>query len=192
MKSQLFVISVAGFLALSRGGLVPAQTTAAPQAVEAVSPCKSAALAQSSEVARRRPGVDPNAAQIEPCDPNRLPKVSADQIADDPEAVPDRWKIVHDLGYRVDWLNSYPGDNPLKADTPVLGEDFFNLSAVAGSLLEERRIPSTAAGTPDATGARTATGNSLFFNQSLSLDALLYRGETIFRCCAAFARTPSV
>src|SRR5258708_28074997 len=99
-----------------------------------------------------------------------------------PVAVPDRWRLVDELGYRVDWLDSYQGNDPLKADRPVVGGDeFFNLSAVSGTLLEERRIASAAAGVPDASGPRTATQGELFFNQSLSLDAVLYRGDTVFR-----------
>jgi hypothetical protein len=46
------------------------------------------------------------------------------------------------------------------------GDDFFSLSAASGTLLE---------------GRRTATQGQLFFNQSLSLDAVLYRGDTVFR-----------
>src|SRR5258708_13765561 len=99
-----------------------------------------------------------------------------------PVAVPDRWRLVDELGYRVDWLDSYQGNDPLKADRPVVGGDeFFNLSAVSGTLLEERRIASAAAGVPDDRGPRTATQGELFFNQSLSLDAVLYRGDTVFR-----------
>jgi len=99
-----------------------------------------------------------------------------------PVAVPDRWRLVEELGLSRRLARFYQGNNPLKGDRPAFGDDgFFSVSAVSGSLLEERRIASTAAGVPDNRGPRTATQGELFFNQSLSLDAVLYRGDTVFR-----------
>ncbi len=144
-------------------------------------PCGAAPDDQAGAV-RRRPG-DAAASQIPTlrCDSDRLPRVSNEQMPQ-PTAVPDRWRLVDEMGYRVDRLNSYQGNNPLKGDWPVLGgDDFFNLSAASGTLVEGRRIASSAAGEPDAAGARTATQGQLFFNESLSLDAVLYRGDTVFR-----------
>jgi hypothetical protein len=145
-------------------------------------PCVNTAGSSESEVLRRRPGAQtPPAAASVDCDSDRLPRVSGEEMPA-PIAVPDRWRLVDELGYRVDWLDSYQGNNPLKGDRPVLGGDkFFSLSAVSGSLIEERRIASTAQGVPDARGPRTATQGELFFNQSLSLDAVLYRGDTVFQ-----------
>jgi hypothetical protein len=181
MRSQALTLLVALLLALLRVDPASSQAPPAAPATLTENPCTSRDPDQVAEVVRRRPGSESNTAPPEPCDPNRLPRVSAQQIADEPEAVSDRWQLAKGLGYRVDWLNSYQGDNPIKADRPIFGEDFFNFTALAGSLFEERRIPSTGAGVPDAGGARTATANSLFYNQSLSFDALLYRGDTIFR-----------
>ena len=180
MRSKALSTALASLLALSRLGPAAAEAPSAA-AAQPETPCKTGNPDEASDVVRRRPGGASAAAQPEACDPNRLPRVSADQIADEPEPVADRWQLTKQLGYRVDWLNSYQGDNPVKADTPIFGDDFFNFTALAGSLLEERRIPSSADGVPDAVGARTATATSLFYNQSLSLDALLYRGDTIFR-----------
>jgi hypothetical protein len=145
-------------------------------------PCVNAAGSSESEVLRRRPGASTSpAAEPTDCGSDRLPRVSGQEMLP-PVAVPDRWRLVEELGYRVDWLDSYQGNNPLKGDRPVLGDDgFFSVSAVSGSLLEERRIASAAAGVPDDRGPRTATQGELFFNQSLSLDAVLYRGDTVFR-----------
>jgi hypothetical protein len=157
---------------------VDAQDTASKQPTNA--PC--AAGSPDSDVVRRRPGA-PEAPATSPvdCDSDRLPRVSGEEMAP-PVAVPDRWRLVDELGYRVDWLDSYQGNNPLKGDRPVFGDDgFFSVNAVSGSLLEERRIASTAAGMPDDRGPRTATHGELFYNQSLSLDAVLYRGDTVFR-----------
>jgi hypothetical protein len=135
-----------------------------------------------TDAVRRRPGdvTPPDTAAVR-CDSDRLPRVSSQEMPA-PAAVPDRWRLVDDLGYRVDWLNSYQGNNPLKGDWPVLGgDDFFSLSGASGTLLEARRIASSATGEPDAAGQRTATQGQLFFNESLSLDAVLYRGDTVFR-----------
>jgi hypothetical protein len=156
------------------------QSTSAPNSSAA--PCAPAASAADGEIARRRPGA--STAQSAPsadCTSGRLPRVSNEEMPA-PVAIPDRWRLVDDLGYRIDWLDSYRGNNPLKGDWPVFGGDeFLNLSAVSGTLLEERRIASGAAGVPDAEGARSATQGELFFNQSASLDAVLYRGDTVFR-----------
>jgi hypothetical protein len=153
---------------------VPASRRAAP--------CPPAAGGADTEMARRRPGAAAAAATpAADCDANRLPRVSSEEMPS-PVAVPDRWRLVDALGYRIDWLDSYRGNNPLKGDWPVFGgNDFLNLSAVSGTLLEERRIASGAAGVPDAEGPRSATMSELFFNQSVSLDAVLYRGDTVFR-----------
>jgi hypothetical protein len=144
-------------------------------------PCAPTPGGADSEVARRRPGVPTAPGPSADCNSNRLPRVSSEEMPA-PVAVPDRWHLVDDMGYRIDWLDSYRGNNPLKGDWPVFGgNDFLNLSAVSGTLFEERRIASGAPGVPDAEGPRTATQAELFFNQSVSLDAVLYRGDTVFR-----------
>jgi hypothetical protein len=136
-------------------------------AAAAETPCSAPAPGAETDAVRRRPGdVTPPETPAVRCDADRLPRVSSEEMPA-PAAVPDRWRLVDDLGYRVDWLNSYQGNNPLKGDWPVLGgDDFFSLSAASGTLLE---------------GRRTATQGQLFFNESLSLDAVLYRGDTVFR-----------
>ncbi len=146
-----------------------------------VSPTPSPAEAADSEI-RRRPGMAPAPAVLPAdCHPDRLPRVSTDEMLP-PEQVADRWRLVDELGYRIDRLDPYHGNNPLKGDWPVFGgDDFLSVSAVSGTLLEARRTASGAAGVPDAQGPRTATRNGLFFNESLALDAVLYRGDTVFR-----------
>ncbi len=151
------------------------------EAVPASEVCRPAFGASGTEVVRRRPGESAPTNSSMPCDPSRLPALATEALPP-PSAVPDRWRVVEGLGYHVDWLNSYQGLNPLKADRPIWGRDeFLNLNAVAGTLLEERRIPTTGIGISDGLGSRTATASQLFFNQSLSLDTTLYRGDTVFR-----------
>ncbi|MDB6084324.1 MAG: hypothetical protein JWN43_2205 [Gammaproteobacteria bacterium] len=136
----------------------------------------------ASDVVRRRPGAPSETPPVTPeCESDRLPRVSGEEMPP-PVAVPNRWRLADELGYRVDWLDSYQGNNPLKGDRPVRGADeFLSVSAVSGTLIEERRVASTALGVPDGQGQRTATQGELFFNQSLALDALLYRGDTVFQ-----------
>lgn len=131
--------------------------------------------------ARRRPGRErPDQNQPDGCTVDRMPRVSTEPMLP-PEAVPDRRQVVRDLGYRIDWLNSYQGGNPIKGDVPAFGADrFFNFNATSGTLLEERRIGTAQVSASDPQGTRTATQAELFYNQSLSLDALLYRGDTVF------------
>ncbi len=179
-RVDLVCTCVAAIVSCAAIPAVDAQDAAATPSNDA--PCTAPGRSTDSDAVRRRPGAPaaPAAPSVD-CDSDRLPRVSGEEMAP-PVAVPDRWRLVDELGYRVDWLDSYQGNNPLKADRPVFGGDeFFNLSAVSGTLLEERRIASAAAGVPDASGPRTATQGELFFNQSLSLDAVLYRGDTVFR-----------
>lgn len=131
---------------------------------------------------RRRPGEPPSATALTVCDEDgRLPNVDATTLPP-PAAVPDRWRIVESLGYGVNWLDPYRGVNPLKGDRPVFGGDgFMTLGAAFGSLLENRRISSATPGVPDAAGPRTATREELFTSQSLAVDAIAYRGDTVFR-----------
>jgi hypothetical protein len=169
-------------------GIAFAMISVAPNGIEAQesarassdTPCPSAMGGTNDGVVRRRPGASAEAATPgADCPSDRLPRVTS-QPMEEPAAVPDRWRLVEELGYRVDWLDSYQGYNPLKGDRPVFGDDFLSLTGVSGTLLEDRRIPSgTALG--DSQPARGATRNQLFLNQSLSVDMVLYRGDTVFR-----------
>ena len=144
--------------------------------------CQAADAASDNEVQRRRPG-EPTPPQMAAadCGTDRLPRVGPEPLPA-PVAVKDRWRLVEGLGYRVDWLDGYHGNNVLKGDRPMWGRDrFLSLGAVAATLLESRHLPTTAPGVADAQGARGATRDEMFYNQSLSLDAVLYRGDTTFR-----------
>jgi hypothetical protein len=127
----------------------------------------------SSEAsARRRPGAEESVPQEVPCDPNRLPLPHSEQLPE-PQGPIDRWRIVDALGYPDNPWDPYSGNNALKGDRPVRGNDgFVNLSAVSNSLMEFRRVPSSAA----ANEVR-----QVFMSESASFDALYYRGDTVFR-----------
>jgi hypothetical protein len=158
-------------------------TAAEPASAMAVQqPCPPVEAANATDVPRRRPGEDaPTAPPATDCGSARLPRVEPG-VEPALVAAPDRWRAVEKLGYRVDWLDAYHGNNALKGDRPIAGRDrFLSLGAVSSTLIEARHIPTTTAGTADAQGARGATRDELFYNQSLSIDAVLYRGDTTFR-----------
>jgi hypothetical protein len=107
-----------------------------------------------------------------------------DEALPAPSAVPDRWRLVEQLGRPVTLGNPYAASNPLKGDRPTFGGDgFTNLSVTSNTLLEPRLIPSTSAlqsgTTPGAT--RTLTRDETFLSQTVSFDAAVYRGDTVFR-----------
>ena len=126
---------------------------------------------QETEV-RRRPGEDERRDVEVPCDPTRLPTPDADRLPE-PASAADRWRTVEALGYANNPLDPYSGNNFLKGDRPSFGADgFVSLGAVSGSLLEFRRPPSvTPADAP----------SQVFMSESASFDAVLYRGDTVFR-----------
>jgi hypothetical protein len=134
---------------------------------------QSAVCVQAQSDSRRRPGAaEEPAPQTPPCDPSRLPLPRADQLPA-PEPLPDRWRIVETLGYEDNRADPYAGDNPLKGDRPSFGTDWFgSLSAASSSLLEPREVPAAA-------GAGNAS--QLFFSETANFDAILYKGDTVFR-----------
>lgn len=108
--------------------------------------------------------------------PAELPRISV--------PVPDRWRLVNDLGLMQQrWYDPY-NQNTLKADKPVHGDWFFNLSIVSDTLIEPRRLP-----TP--VGAQTSRrpgsldvfgeGEQTLFNQNLVLGLVYYKGDTTFK-----------
>jgi hypothetical protein len=149
----------------------------------ASAPCTAGQEAADSQP-RRRPGVEPpTAAEPVVCNPGRMP-APPDEPLPTPSAVPDRWRLVEQLGRPVTLGNPYAASNPLKGDRPTFGGDgFTNLSVTSNTLLEPRLIPSMSplqSGTmPGAT--RTLTRDETFLSQTVSFDAAVYRGDTVFR-----------
>lgn len=133
---------------------------------------------------RRRPGTIPRLQYQDPsCHSNRL---SAPRVEDyiDFTPVPDRWRIVEALGYPVNWLDPYHGSNPLKGDRPVFGDDWFvSLGTLSSSRLEVRHTPVARAIHHNQTDGASSfhTEQQFLFNQNFSFDAVLYKGDTVFR-----------
>ena len=114
---------------------------------------------------RQRPGeATPERLQPEDCDPTRLPTPSTSPL---PGSIPvDRWRIIDALGHPANITDPYNTNNVLKGDRPIWGADGFSVLTVSTtSLLESRRL----------------TAQQFFNSQTASIDAVLYRGDTIFR-----------
>lgn len=97
--------------------------------------------------------------------------------------VPDRWRIVEALGYKERWYDPY-NRNVLKADRPVTGKWFFNLSMIADSVFEMREVPQPVGGV----STQSPGGNDVFGmtdqwvgNQSLTTEFVYYQGNTVFQ-----------
>jgi len=100
-------------------------------------------------------------------------------------AVPDRWRIVSTLGYPQRWWDPYNGNNALKADRPVFGEDwFFSLNLISDSTFEARGVPTpvgiSTSADPGALDIIGAPDQSTF-NQNLIVELVLYQGDTVFK-----------
>jgi len=113
-----------------------------------------------------------------------LPGVNFDALGALPP-VPDRWRIVDSVGYKTNVWDPYSSHNPLKADRPVFGKDwFFNLGVISDSILNARNVPVPVgnATTADANSLDTiGDGDQFVFNQNLIVETVLYQGDTVFR-----------
>ena len=168
---------------------LPADTVRAPAATADALPAAPAAAANPNSgcsdaltlAKRRRPGHTGQDYDEAECDPNRLPTPdSATMHAPVPQ---DRWRVIDSIGYPNNVVNPYATNNLLKGDRPLLdqpilgGDWFFNGTATSNTLLESRRIPAAAVvGSPFLDPRQ-----QLFESQTTSLDAVLYRGDTIFQ-----------
>ena len=129
---------------------------------------------------RRRPGHTGRDHDEPDCDPNRLP--IPDTVALPAPSAQDRWRIVDKVGAPATLVNPYATNNLLKGDRPLLdrplfgGDWFFDGTATSNTLLESRRIPVAAGSAMPFLSPR----EQQFDSQTTSIDAVLYRGDTIF------------
>lgn len=111
-----------------------------------------------------------------PLPPGEMPRVAI--------PVPDRWRLVNDLGLMEErWYDPY-NQNTLKADKPVHGDWFFNLSLISDTVFESRRLP-TPVGPQSTTRPGSADifgqGEQTLLNENLALGLVYYKGDTTFR-----------
>jgi hypothetical protein len=99
-------------------------------------------------------------------------------------AIPDRWRIVEALGYKDQIIDPY-NRNPLKADRPLWGEDwFFSLSAISDTFLEVRDVPTPVGGiASERPGQNGIFGgdNQTSLQQNIIAEFVLYKGNTTFK-----------
>ena len=130
---------------------------------------------------RRRPGHKPREQDDADCDPNRLP--TPDTVALPAPDARDRWRVIDQVGAPATLVNPYATNNLLKGDRPLLdrpvfgGDWFFSGTGTYNGLFESRRIPVTAVADTPFLDPR----QQQFDSQTLSLDGVLYRGDTIFQ-----------
>ncbi len=133
---------------------------------------------------RRSTTAEPAPYVAEPCDPTRLPAAEAG-AAGDPFVVPDRWRLVSALGYPESIRDPYHGNNWLKGDRPVFGEDWFvSFTGVSDTVLEPRRfpVPVGAAVTDRADSLDLiGRGEQLVAAQTLLAELVVYKGNTVFK-----------
>jgi hypothetical protein len=182
LSSLLAVLACAGG-AQASAQAPPANPAPTPQAL----PDSNSANANSgcfddaTQPQRRRPGHTAREHDEAECDPNRLP--TPDTMTLQPPKAQDRWRVIDAIGFPSTVTNPYATNNLLKGDRPLLdrpifgGNWFTNNTVTSNTLVEERRIPVSAQqGTPFL-----APRQQQFDSQTVSLDTVLYRGDTIFQ-----------
>ena len=145
-------------------------------------PCFSNENAEA-ERPYRRPGYPNLIVDVPDCDASKAPHPTLDLYVDS-VPVPDRWRIVDAL-YGENLWNPYASNNPLKADKPVFGEDwFFNITAISDTVLEPRQFPVPVGGASTERAGSLDTigdGDQFGFNQNLIVETVIYQGDTTFR-----------
>ena len=136
------------------------------------------------ESGRRSPTVPVLEWEPTPCQPARLPATAAEALREF-TSVPDRWRIVSMLGYEENLFDPYHGNNWLKGDRPAWGEDWFlSLIGISDSVAEPRRFPTPVGGpvTGDPGSLDTiGDGEQFVFAQNFIVEAVLYKGDTVFK-----------
>ena len=175
-------------------GLLASLTAPAILAVEALPAAASFCLpnvagaeAETSKV-RRRPGRPIDRYELPACDPDTMDNNAMTPWVDPLELgapVPDRWRIVEAIGITTNLWDPYNGHNPLKGDLPVWGDDwFYSLIAISDTVLEPRRFPIPVGGATTARPGSLDTigaGKTTVLSQSLIIENVIYKGDTVFR-----------
>lgn len=145
-----------------------------------------------AQLDRKRPGVDPEPPfELPPQgDPNAasgLERVDAPPprlAPDDFTPIPDRWRLINDLGLVKEKLWDPYNRNILKADRPFYKDWFFNMGLISDTVFEPRRIPTPvglqATGDAGETGI-FGDGEQFIFNQNIIIAPVVFKGDTVFR-----------
>ncbi|MDP3856502.1 MAG: hypothetical protein Q8Q73_01935 [Stagnimonas sp.] len=143
--------------------------------------------------ARRRPDRDPPSAPAPVETPPDLNARSglkplvpvARWQASQAAPVPDRWRLISNLGLLPDQLLNPYTQNTLKGDKPIRGHDeFLVISAISDTVWEPRQVPiPVAAQAPSNPAASDIFGDSQqnVFVSSAILSLVYLKGDTTFR-----------
>jgi hypothetical protein len=137
------------------------------------------------ELERRRPGVraelpeatdQTNEGAVRPPPPEAFPT--------DHLPVPDRWRIVENIGVKERWWDPY-NQNTLKGDRPIAGTSdcFLVVSAISDTIVEPRSFPiPVGVQTTDRPGRLDVFGrtNSEVFAQTLIGSVSFIKGSTAY------------
>ena len=133
---------------------------------------------------RRSTTAEQGAFEPTPCEPQRLPPPEA-AATPGSVLVPDRWRIVSALGYPENLADPYHGNNWLKGDRPVFGEDWFvSLTGISDTLIEPRRFPVPVGGPVTAQQGSLdpfGAGAQWIATQTLLAELVIYKGDTVFQ-----------
>lgn len=133
---------------------------------------------------RLRPGQAVDEYQLPPCDDENRIRPWEKVIPLGPE-VPDRWRIVENIGIETNLWDPYGPHNPLKGDLPVWGKDwFYNLIAISDSVIEPRNFPvpvGVATTTRPNSLDTIGLGDTTVFSQLFITEHVFYKGDTVFK-----------
>jgi hypothetical protein len=152
----------------------PAEDAAVPPAAPPDAR-RRAEIATESPAAPQRPARTRN-----PVSPVPRPGVG-DYVASVP--LPDRWRIVEALGYEERWWDPY-NRNVLKADRPVHGDWFFNLSLISDSVYENRQVATPVGGSSTVDPSQNdvfGSSDQYIFVENLATEFVYYKGDTVFK-----------
>jgi len=142
--------------------------------------------ASAEEIRRQRPGgskTGETEARVEVINPTALRRPPIG-IAPDPAPIPDRWRLLDTLGLVQErWYDPY-NQNTLKSDKPIHDDWFLNLSVISDTVLEPRNLPTPVGPqTTNEPGSLDVLGSDdqLVFAENLIMQAVYYKGDTIFR-----------
>ncbi len=162
-------------------GTAPVETASAP--APQAEP-KAAESLPDDRIVQLQPMGRPLEPVIPEIDPSQVPPPAA-MLPRETVPVPDRWRLVDELGVvHQRWFDPY-NPNELKGDRPVFGDDWFvNVGAISDTLFEARRLP-TAVGAQSTldpgSNDQFGRGKQTQFVENLILSFALIKGDTTFR-----------
>jgi hypothetical protein len=132
---------------------------------------------------QRRPGAPEPAPQpATPIDPSAPSPPPPDAFPGDFVPLPDRWRLVENLGVNERWYDPY-GQNTLKGDRPVFKDYFVVLSAISDTVIEPRSTPVPVGIQTGEPGSLDVFGDTeqLLVSETLLTSLSLIKGDTAYR-----------